>query len=185
MSPKVQPGNALGESQRDSVIQPSNRQGKGGRSYPGKTSAIRLYPERVAAFHSSGEGHCYNPFRVADYPDHEPRVARASQPWSGWRNPFGIRGLPRLRPGLQLWKQDGECAASGALPFGCPACQARLGDCANPQLFPCAWPLDWPRSMRPSRPSTTPGFALAPLTATSGTMRTLRSPTICMSCIVV
>jgi len=30
-----------------------------------------------------------------------------------------------------------------------------------------------------------PGWLLAPLTATSGTMRTLRSPTICMSCITV
>ena len=45
-------------------------------------------------------------------------------------------------------------------------------------------PVCW-RSIKPSRPSTIPVALPAPLTATSGTMRTLRSPTVCMSCITV
>ena len=48
-----------------------------------------------------------------------------------------------------------------------------------------ALPLAWLRSINPNKPSTIPGLALAPLTATSGTIRTFRSPTICMSCMTV
>ena len=47
------------------------------------------------------------------------------------------------------------------------------------------WALDGWRIMTPRSPSTRPGLPLAPVTATSGTMRTLRSPTICMSCMTV
>ena len=48
-------------------------------------------PERVAASRSDGQHHCRNPFRVEESCNHRPRVARASQPWAGGWNPFGIR----------------------------------------------------------------------------------------------
>ena len=43
----------------------------------------------------------------------------------------------------------------------------------------------WSRTRMPRRPSARPRLAPLPLTATSGTMRTAFSPTICMSCIAV
>jgi hypothetical protein len=43
-------------------------------------------------------------------------------------------------------------------------------------------PLVWLRSIMPSIPSTSPAWLPLPLTATSGTTRTLRSPTICITC---
>ncbi len=67
--------------------------------------------------------------------------------------------------------------------------RARLGtplDFSYAQFcFACGLPPDGCRSIRPSNPSTRPGLALAPFTATSGVMRTLRSPTVCMNCITV
>ena len=62
---------------------------------------------------------------------------------------------------------------------------APLGYHLTQLCFGSVWPVDWLRSMMPSSPSTKPLPPFWPVTATSGTMRTLRSPTICMSCMTV
>src|SRR5229473_5837662 len=61
-----------------------------GTSYPGKLRKRSLQPQRGCVYVVTRR---HNPVWVADLRREDPRVARASQPWALFRNPFGI--LPK------------------------------------------------------------------------------------------
>jgi hypothetical protein len=75
---------------------PSLSPGLRGTSYPG-CDRSKESPTLNGLQHLSGTAAarqkpapCYNPFRVERGSGTQPRVARASQPWAGGYNPFGI-----------------------------------------------------------------------------------------------
>ncbi len=88
------------------------------------------------------------------------------------------RTVPASRPYLGAEEEGGVPLPERRLCFTHPLARCQLALWA-------ALPLVCSRTIRPMRPSTSPLLPLALLTDTSGTMRTLRSPTICISCMTV
>ena len=77
------------QSQRDFIIQPKGC--RVGEATLGKICEWNPTLKGLQHPASRGRGKRCNPFRVDDVRA-APRVARASQPWAGGWNPFGIRG---------------------------------------------------------------------------------------------
>ena len=84
---------------------PSFSPGLGGTTYPGYDAKQTLNPNGVAPL-PSHDGVSLNqspvfsmtrtgttPLGLNPFSDRCPRVARSSQPWALWRNPFGIKGI--------------------------------------------------------------------------------------------
>ena len=69
---------------------PSLSPGLRGTSYPGKPKENTPQPQRGCIFVAGHERRRCNPFRVVGDCDRFPRVARSSQPWVEFSNPFRI-----------------------------------------------------------------------------------------------
>jgi hypothetical protein len=106
------------ESQRDSITKPRVAR----HELPWVWSKQELAnPEGVAASDRNGPASprtvlCCNPFRVEGPTRRPPRVARASQPWAGRYNPFGIE---KRRVELGVMTSLGERAWVTNAAFDC------------------------------------------------------------------
>jgi len=106
---------------------PSLSPGLRGTSYPG-CDRSKDSPTLMGLQHLTGTtaarhkpAPCCNPFRVEHGSRTQPRVARASQPWAGGYNPFGIE---KRRVSAPL--RDLISWAGGYNPFGIENRQADL-----------------------------------------------------------
>ena len=78
------------------------------RATLGKSSGRNFNPNGVASVDRSQAA---TPSGLTDHSKPLPRVARASQPWAGGRNPFGIHGLVRIVLS-SLFKRSGRFNAT-------------------------------------------------------------------------